>query len=167
MKTVRLHPIAEDYLARLDRAARGLPRPERMELLRELRTHLETGLPPESSDAEALAMVGDLGAPEDIVTAAGGTPHGRPPSTWGVIEILAVLGLTVGTVLMPVVLPLAGLCLAWVSDQWTRGEKLVATALTVLPAVVLTALVASFLLVASVETVPLQGDPMVVEGGWR
>lgn len=167
MKTVRLHPLAEDYLARLDRAARSLPRPDREELVRELRTHLETGLPPDPTDAEVHAVLADLGAPEDIVTEAGGEPHGRPPATWGVIEILAVLGLTAGVFLMPVVGPVVGLCLAWISDQWTRGEKLVATALTVLPVVLVVAAAASLLLVASVESVPLDGDPVVVEGGAR
>jgi hypothetical protein len=50
-------------------------------------------------------------------------------SRWGGLEIAAVLLLSVGGFVVPVVAPLAGLFCTWMSDQWTRGEKWVATAI--------------------------------------
>ena len=50
-------------------------------------------------------------------------------SRWGGLEIAAVLLLSVGGFVVPVVAPLAGLFCTWMSDQWTRTEKWVATAI--------------------------------------
>jgi hypothetical protein len=144
-----LHPLAEDYLRRLDHAAWSLPGPDRAELLAEIRGHLEAGLTPTSTDADARNLLAELGAPEDIVAAAQpspGTPQGFGPpgpaplareTRWGPTEILAVLGLTVGTFVVPIIGPVVGLVLAWASDRWTAREKWIATVLTVLPVIVL------------------------------
>ena len=56
-------------------------------------------------------------------------------SRWGGLEIAAVLLLSVGGFVVPIVAPLAGLFCAWMSDQWTRSEKWVATAIASLGAV--------------------------------
>jgi hypothetical protein len=56
-----LHPLAEDYLVRLDRAAASLPPPDRSELLAELRSHLEAGLTPGSTDADARNLLHERG----------------------------------------------------------------------------------------------------------
>jgi hypothetical protein len=100
-----------------------------------------------------------LGPPEDIVRAEsegqpydarGGAPSGYAPfgppghpagaataygpvSLWGPVEIFAVLLLSVGSFLLPVAGPIIGLVLVWVSAQWTRPQKLVASALGLLP----------------------------------
>lgn len=144
-----LHPLADDYLRRLDQAAWSLPGPDRAELLAEIRGHLQAGLTPESTDADVRNLLDELGAPEDIIAAAQATtdsaattgiPHPTAPaaeSPWGAMEILAVLGLTVGTFVVPVIGPVVGLVLAWASDRWTHREKWVATILTVLPVIVL------------------------------
>jgi uncharacterized membrane protein len=144
-----LHPLAEDYLRRLDRAAWSLPGPDRTELLAEIRAHLEAGLTPGSTDADVRNLLDELGAPEDIVVAAQSSPDGAPViglptpapqvpvSPWGAAEIIAVLGLTVGTFVLPIIGPVVGLVFAWASERWTSREKWVATALTVLPVIVL------------------------------
>jgi hypothetical protein len=157
-----MHPLAEDYLSRLELAARALPPHDRDELLAELRSHLESGLADGASDADVRNMIQELGTPEDIVAAAqsgaddapvtGGAPETGgapmpgsappspafpPPSPWGTLEIIAVLSLTVGTFVVPIVGPIVGIILVWASTQWTSREKTVATALTLLPAVVL------------------------------
>jgi hypothetical protein len=49
---------------------------------------------------------------------------------WGGLEIAAVLLLSVGTFVVPIIAPIGGLALAWTSNAWTRTEKLVATALS-------------------------------------
>jgi hypothetical protein len=138
-----LPPLAEDYLARLDRAARGLPPPDRDELLAELRSHLQAGLAPDASDADVLNLLHELGSPEDIVAAAQPdratplTAASRPASPWGPLEVVAVVGLTVGAFVLPVVGPLVGIVLVWVSTRWTRREKGIATVLAALPVLTL------------------------------
>jgi len=143
-----LHPLAEDYLRRLEHAAWSLPGHDRAELLAEIRGHLQAGLTPESTDADVRNLLDELGAPEDIIAAAHGSTDGAattglahlaPPagSPWGAMEIMAVLGLTVGTFVVPVIGPIVGIVLVWGSTRWTHREKTVATILTVLPVIVL------------------------------
>lgn len=72
-----------------------------------------------------------------------------PPSPWGPVEIMAVLGLTIGMFVVPVVGPLVGLVMAWVSDRWTKREKVVATALCVLPVVTVLVVVVGLVGVSS------------------
>ena len=151
MNRTRLHPLAEDYLGRLETLAQALPPTDRHELLTELRGHLHAGLSDGATDADVRNLLDDLGSPEDIVAAATVEPHtaaavspvatrpGGIPLTqrWGVVEVIAVLALTAGAFIVPVVGPLAGICFAWASARWTRREKVVATVLTLLPLVVL------------------------------
>jgi hypothetical protein len=66
---------------------------------------------------------------------------------WGGLEIAAVLLLSVGTFVVPVIAPITGLVLAWTSDAWTRTEKVVATALSL--GAVLLGLFAFFFLLAA------------------
>lgn len=158
------HPLVQDYLARLDRAAVGLPPEIRAELVADLSAHLDAAVGPTSTDADVRNALQELGAPEDVAAAAydglevgapppppgppsaaqavAPTPGGPvwpmpPPSPWGPVEIIAVIGLTAGTFLVPVLGPLVGLVMAWVSDRWSRKEKVIATALTVAPVFVL------------------------------
>ena len=155
---ITLPPLAEDYLARLDRVAHTLPPQDRDELLAELRSHLQTGLAPGATDADVLNFLAELGTPEDIVAAAQperSTP--LPASHWGALEVIAVLALTVGTFVLPVVGPLVGIVLVWGSARWTRHEKWIATALTALPVVVL-ALGAAMLIAVGGDSGP--GSPV-------
>lgn len=152
MRAVGLdHPEVAAFLARLRGAAAGLPPARREELVAELGEHLRDALPDGASDAEVRSVLDRLGEPEDIVAAeTDGAPRvvGAAPvqvvvqqgSPWGGLEIAAVLLLTVGLFVVPVVGPLVGLVLAWVSPQWTRREKTVATFWAVLPAVALAAM---------------------------
>jgi uncharacterized membrane protein len=55
--TTTLHPLAADYLGRLERAARRLPRGERRELVEEITAHLSEATNPDMSDAEALTVL--------------------------------------------------------------------------------------------------------------
>ena len=173
MNTTRLHPMAEDYLDRLEAAARVLPDQDRDELVSELRAHLTAGLSEAASDADVRNMLDELGPPADIVAAATpegepGTPlphpsgtgaSGPPPSPWGTLEILAVLSLILGTFVVPIVAPIVGLLLAWTSARWTRHEKLVASVVTLLPLAILALGAAIFTASGPSRPVPASPTP--------
>ena len=167
-----LPPLAEDYLVRLDRAAHALPPQDRDELLAELRSHLQSGLEPDATEADVLNLLHELGSPEDIVAAAQPersiplTALSRPASPWGALEVIAVLALTVGTFVLPVVGPLVGIVLVWGSTRWTRREKGVATVLTALPVVALVLGAATFVAVggSSEPSRPVPGPVISTEG---
>jgi uncharacterized membrane protein len=117
--TVTMHPLADRYLRRLERAARALPRGQREELLAEIRSHLELGLAPDATETEARNFLDDLGTPEEIVAAA------RPdhvPTRRGAREILALLFLVTG--LPPVLGWLVGVGLLVSSPLWSPRQKL-------------------------------------------
>jgi hypothetical protein len=63
----------------------------------------------------------------------------RKQQRWSGIEVGAAALMTVGMVLLPVIGPLLGLGLAWLSSYWTTREKIVVTgvvlALVALPIV--------------------------------
>jgi hypothetical protein len=153
--------VVRDYLGRLHAAGWGLSPTRRDELVAEVREHIGEALRAEGaagrhSEAVLRNVLDRLGPPEEIVRAesegppydatrapaSGHAPFGAPghPSTayrtasqWGPVEIGAVLMLTLG-VLMPVIGLVIGLVLVWVSGQWTRHQKTLATGLGLLPA---------------------------------
>lgn len=174
------HPLVADYLGRLDLAAQGLPPGRRGELLEEIRAHVADALATVGNDETAVRAVLDrLGDPEDIVGAESDerpppvrppVPNGEPVAgpasasmrpVWGPLEIVAVAGLTVGAVVVPVLGPLVGLVCAWASDRWTRREKVVATAWTALAPVLIVLLAASLFAVRSESS---QGPDVVQPG---
>lgn len=53
--------------------------------------------------------------------------------TWGGLEITAVVLLSAGSFVLPVVGPLVGLVLVLVSDRWTGGQKAVGTVIAISP----------------------------------
>ena len=69
-------------------------------------------------------------AAEQVAAAAGTTP---PP--WGALEAAALVTLAAGGIVLPVIGLLIGLLLAWLSDRWTTQQKLVASAIALLPVI--------------------------------
>ena len=185
------HPLVADYLSRLDVAAAVLPTSRRTDLVAEIREHLTEALAGTDQGPEGelavRAVLDRLGTPDEIVaaeTAAGGEgpplsallpvigsggtapPPGR--SVWGPIEVFAVVGLTVGNFVLPVVGPLIGLVCVWVSSQWSRREKVVATLWAVVaPFLLLLAMMAPLLVLrvesGSAGTVEQAPQPAVSE----
>jgi hypothetical protein len=126
----------DGYIGRGDAAARALPPDRRIELLDQLREHLEAvSQAPGASESSVLAAIDRLGDPAEIVASEDAAPTATAGlvapsrSAWGPLEIMAVLLLIVGAFVIPVIGPLAGLVCAWLSPAWTRGEKWVATLL--------------------------------------
>lgn len=169
------HPLVADYLRRLDAAATVLPPGRRGELVEEIRTHVADALDTIGDDEASVRGILDrLGEPQDIVGAESVEPQHEvvAPSTarswsgaarapdsaptavrtpWSTLEIVAVLGLTVGSVLLPLVGPLVGLVCAWASTRWTHKEKIIATAWTALAPVLVVVMGLSLFMVRSSE----------------
>jgi HAAS domain-containing protein len=114
-----MHPLAGDYLRRLERLARDLPRRDRDDLIAEIRGHLEAGLPPDASEADVRNRLDELGPPEAIVAAAG-VPEHRPRR--GAREVFALVLLVTG--LPPLIGWVVGAGLLLWSPLWTARQKL-------------------------------------------
>jgi len=119
--------IIEGYLARLDLGLLGSDPLRRRELVEDVRAHIgeaRAGLADET-DADVLAICDRLGEPADLVREVGSaTAVAQPasaPYVWSWLEIAAI-ALTV--MAWPV-----GAILTLLSRVWTRGEKVIATAI--------------------------------------
>lgn len=136
--------VVHDYLGRLEAAAWPLSADRRRELVGEVREHIDAALSDAGSRDEVTVrnVLDHLGAPEEIVAAEfqgeGGTGHmpqavSAPLEHRGVgaVEIVAILLLTVGAFLLPVVGPALGLIFVWLSTQWSTRQKVMATAIAV------------------------------------
>jgi uncharacterized membrane protein len=112
------HPLVDDYLGRLEHAARPLPRHQREELVAEIRAHLDAGLGQTATEAEVRNLLNDLGEPADIVAAAQPDPPAKRPGT---NEIVALILLVTG--FPPFVGWLAGAVLLVRSPLWSADQK--------------------------------------------
>ena len=134
--------VVRDYLGRLEAAAWPLPVARRAELIGEVREHIDAAMSEAGNRDEVTVrnILERLGPPEEIVAAEaesgaaaalpiGGQPVGTVVAvpSWGGIEIIAVLLLTLGAVFLPFFGPILGLVFVWASTRWTRREKLIAT----------------------------------------
>ena len=110
--------LAADYLRRLRRAARTMPRANRRELLDQIAAHI--------AEAQAAGTVplkrvlDDLGDPKDIAAT------GRVRRRLGVREVAAVVLLLIGGFIF-VAGWVAGLILLWASPRWRWPDKLLGT----------------------------------------
>ena len=125
MTTDTLHPLAAEYLQRLQRAGRDLPPGRLRELLTEIEGHLSEAIDPTASDAQALEVLDKLGEPEAIIAAETQQPdepaERRRTTEWTAIFLLLFGGFIFG------VGWLAGLILLWSSRVWTARDKWLGT----------------------------------------
>jgi hypothetical protein len=124
MNDSSLHPLAQDYLKRLKKAAASLPRARRKELIEEIEAHLSEALPAAAGETEALNVLERLGKPAEIVAEAS---TGQAPARAGVNERLAIPLLLIGGVIVPVLGWFVGVVLLWSSRIWTLRDKLIGT----------------------------------------
>jgi hypothetical protein len=122
----------------------SLPPSRRAELAGEVRQHIELALAEAGGRDEATVrnVLDRLGPPDEIVDAERGA-DGPPPAWatnasaavarpgWGGVEIVAILLLTVGALFLPIIGPLLGLVFVWASTQWSTRQKLIATVIVV------------------------------------
>lgn len=135
--------LVRDYLGRLEAAAWPLSEDRRRELVGEVRDHIQTALSDAGHADEVTVrnVLDRLGRPEEIVAAEVDSGDAQPPSAAmaapaprmgiGAVEIVALLLLTVGAFVLPVVGPILGLVFVWVSTVWSTREKAFATFLVV------------------------------------
>jgi hypothetical protein len=125
MTTSTLHPRAEEYLRRLERAARTLPRDRRRELVSEIESHLTEAIGPDATDVQALDVIERLGPPGEIVEAElpvrSGSDDRRTWREWTAVFLLPLGGFLFG------VGWLIGLIFLWSSRAWTTREKWIGT----------------------------------------
>jgi hypothetical protein len=128
MNTTQTDRLVDEYLRRLEAAAAHLQRSRRAELVAEIREHIETALRQEDAANEVAVrnVLERLGPPEEIVDAAE-PPPAEPAGRAGKLEITALLAL-----LVPVLGWLVGMVLVFVSEAWSRRDKLVAAGLLLL-----------------------------------
>jgi len=125
MNDSSLHPLARDYLKRLKKAARRLPRARRKELIEEIEAHLSEALSVDASEAEALNALERLGEPADIVAEAASDSEADGIRA-GVREWLAIPLLLIGGFVF-LIGWIVGLALLWDSKVWTTRDKLIGT----------------------------------------
>jgi uncharacterized membrane protein len=132
----RVASTKEDYLARLDAAAWQLPGERRIELVTEVREHIDAALLGGPGDEAALRTVLDaLGAPEEIARAAveqepaAALPHvpAQPGSQAASLrDVSTVLLLMFGGFLIGIGW-VVGVALLWTSPRWRTRDKWLAT----------------------------------------
>jgi hypothetical protein len=166
--TMDADTLIADYLGRLRAASWPLAAGRREELQAEVAEHIDAALAQVGSRDEATVrnVLDRLGAPESIAAAeagGGSVSPGGPPgfalvaapsagaSPWGAVEIIAILFLTVGSVVLPFVGPVIGLAFVWGSSRWTTREKAIASA------IVLVLLAVPILLLVAADAGPIVG----------
>lgn len=163
--------LVRDYLSRLEAAAWPLAVDRRVELIGEVREHIDAALREAGRNDEVTIrnVLERLGRPEEIVAAESDGGAADPSriarqnggavtssSPWGPIEIIAIVLLTVGALLLPFVGPIVGLVFVWASTRWATREKLIATIIVA----VLLLLPILLLLGVGVMAAPNEGRPL-------
>ncbi|MDR7255829.1 putative membrane protein [Nocardioides sp. BE266] len=134
-----LHPLAQDYVARLYDAARTLPPDQAVELVSDISDHLREAIPAGTDEAGVRTVLDRLGTPQELVTAAGGgaaAPAAVAPAAadgLGAVEVIALvclLGSEFLFFLFPFSVPfwIAGVVLLLVSRVWSAGQKVLGAA---------------------------------------
>lgn len=160
--------LVEDYVQRLERAARHLPADRREELVLEIREHIdqvlnETGSHDELAIRNALER---LGPPEEIIAAAEPpAPPAPPQETTRRLEVAAVVALAI-----PFVGWFVGAVLVALSRVWSNREKAIGLSLALLaillPLATGAAFVGPFDFLALLAIL-LGGIPSAIYLGWR
>jgi uncharacterized membrane protein len=137
------HPLAADFLSRLDAAASTLPGPDREELVAQIRDHIDAALTPDATEADVRNLLDDLGTPEQIVAAArqeyaltsmGAVDHLPPRRRVAVFEIVALVVLVLGSLALPLLLGwLPGAVMVLMSRMWSWRDKVIGLALLLVP----------------------------------
>jgi hypothetical protein len=155
--------LVADYLWRLDRELRDLPRARRRELVDEISGHIAEARADLETESEAAvrSLLDRLGEPEEIAAEARGRVGVEPRGS--ALDIVALVLLLIGGVVLPVVGWVIGVVLLWISETWTTTEKVIGT--LIVPGGLALPLFLT-LFTASVETCSgAPGEPLTCTGG--
>ena len=120
--------LIRDYLDDLDAELAELPRAARREVVAEISAHIDELRSELRSEGEAdvRELLDRVGDPADIAADArerfGIQPRKR---TW--VEVTALVLLSIGSLVIPVVGWLIGVVLLWISEVWSTRDKLLGT----------------------------------------
>ena len=119
--------LVADYLGRLDRELRDLPRARRRELVEEISGHIAEARADLETENEAAvrSLLDRLGDPEEIAAEARGRVGVEPRGS--ALDIVGLVLLLIGGVVLPVVGWVIGVVLLWISETWTTTEKVIGT----------------------------------------
>ena len=122
-------PRVRDYVDELDKALKGLPRERRVEIVRDIQSHIDAAVADldEPTAAAIESILHGLGAPDDIAAAA----YEEQPPVRGRIamrDVAAVILLLVGGFVFFVGW-IVGVVLLWSSTAWQTKDKVMATLL--------------------------------------
>lgn len=150
---------ATSYLGELQTALRGLPIDLRREIFEAVREEL-AGL----DSTATRARIEDLGDPKFIASeAAAGVARPLGPETAATISpayvVVTGLFVAVGGIILPVAGWIVGLVLLWTSNVWSRWQKLVATLLP--PVAALVAVAVFIALQFAIAPPPVNALPLV------
>jgi uncharacterized membrane protein len=128
MMTTPIDPRVEAYLRQLDFALSTLPWEQRNEIFTDISAHIERELAVAGHDPAAIdSVLQRVGDPHAIAQEAGAVPAlpmplARPGRG---LEIAAVILISAGSFLIPVLGWIVGVVLLWVSRRFTRADKLI------------------------------------------
>jgi uncharacterized membrane protein len=119
--------LINDYLRRLDRELKGLPRARRREVVEEIAEHIDEAQVEANGNGEAatLNLLERLGDPSEIAAEARAR-FGVRVGKAGVLEVAAIILLLVGGLFFGIGW-FVGVVLLWSSGVWTTHDKLVGT----------------------------------------
>jgi len=116
--------LISDYLADLRRAARGVPRRRRRELLSEIEEHIREATGEGAGEVDTRNALERLGDPDRIVAAElerQGTAASSGALEWAAVVLLLVGGFLAG------IGWIVGVVMLWSSRFWTLRDKLIGT----------------------------------------
>jgi len=131
MMTTPVNPQVDAYLRQLDFALSTLPWDQRSEIFTDISEHIQRELAGAGDDPAVVAAVLErVGDPRAIAQEAGAPPAVAPmpprPRGRG-LEIAAVILISAGSFLLPVIGWIVGVALLWASSRFSRADKLVGT----------------------------------------
>lgn len=121
--------LIADYLTAVRDATRSLPAGKRETIIGDLESHIEQALPADAGEAQVRTVLDRLGSPESIATEAGAdeAPFSAKKGPSRVKEIIGLVGLSVGSLFIPIIGWVVGIVLVWMSPVWSKVQKTTAT----------------------------------------
>jgi uncharacterized membrane protein len=130
MVSTRADELVARYLDDLARRLRDGPRDRREELLEDVRAHIAEALSSvdSSNEAEIRSLLDRVGDPAVIAAEARERSEVQPARP-GALEVVALVMLAIGGLVIPVLGWIVGVLLLWLSNVWTRRDKVIGTLL--------------------------------------